>query len=329
VVAVALRVVAAWALLLVLRPALAHVAAEGALPGAADRPWAPGAWAGEAWVIGSVGLAAAMYLLGLRRLWRHAGAGRGVAPRQAMAFAAGWLAVVLALLSPLDGLGVRLFWAHMAQHELLMVVAAPLLVLGRPLAVWAWALPAGWRPPLGRALRGRAWRGAWKAITGAFGAWVLHALALWAWHVPAAFEAALHHAGLHALQHASFLASALLFWWAVWRAGLPRAGAPGSPQRLGHALALLFTTMLHSGALGALLALSPQAWYATYAATAPAAGWDPLVDQQLGGLLMWAPAGLAYAAAALLLVGQALGRRGPQWADEHVKRHSSWRRAGA
>jgi cytochrome c oxidase assembly factor CtaG len=123
-------------------------------------------------------------------------------------------------------------------------------------------------------------------------------LALWAWHVPALFDAALRSPAMHILQHASFLASALLFWWAAL------GGAP-APARRGVAMVLLFTTMLHTGALGALLALAPAPWYPHYVDSA-AAGLDPLEDQQLGGLVMWVPGGLAYLAAGLAAAFQLL-----------------------
>jgi putative membrane protein len=98
-------------------------------------------WSFEPWVLACLALGAALYAVGLARLWSHAGTARGVRPAQALMYGAGWATLVVALVSPLDPLGSRLFAAHMVQHELLMIVAAPLLVLGRPLAVWAWALP--------------------------------------------------------------------------------------------------------------------------------------------------------------------------------------------
>ena len=106
-------------------------------------------------------------------------------------------------------------------------------------------------------------------------------------------HAALSDAGVHALQHSAFLASALLFWWSVL----------GATTRKGQGVALLslFTTMLHTGALGALLTLAPTAWYRVYEQTAPALGWSALEDQQLGGLVMWVPAGLVYVICGLAL----------------------------
>lgn len=263
----------------------------GAMAHVGERAGPASSWSFDPWVVAGLGIAAALYALGTARLWRAAGRGRGVRRAQVACFAAGWAVLVLALVSPLDALGNRLFAAHMVQHELLMVVAAPLLVLGRPLGAWAWALAPAWRRRLGRAFRASLFRRPWRAISAPLAAWSLHAAALWLWHAPPLFGAALRDDTLHAWQHASFLATALLFWWSVLGAATRAAH--------GRALASLFATLLHSGALGALLTLSPRVWYAGYVDSAAALGIDPLHDQQLGGLLMWVPGGLAYLAAAL------------------------------
>jgi putative membrane protein len=256
-------------------------------------------WSFEPWVIGCLVLSAAGYALGLWRLWREAGVGRGVSVGQALAFAGGWLSLVIALVSPLDPLGVRLFSAHMLQHELLMVVAAPLMCLSRPLALWTWAMPMGWRRRVGGWTRRPAWSAFWRGLTAPLSTWALHAVALWGWHVPALFEAALHDEGIHTLQHLSFLGTALLFWWSALK--------PASRSSQGGAMLYLFTTMIHTGALGALLTLSPMLWYPSYQPTAGALGLDPLEDQQLGGLVMWVPAGLAYVVAGLALAARWIG----------------------
>ncbi|WP_342451200.1 cytochrome c oxidase assembly protein [Piscinibacter koreensis] len=282
------------AALLAACPALAFAhAAEAGRPALA--------WTFEPWVIALLALSGGAYAVGVARLWSHAGAGRGLGARAAAAFACGWIVLVIALVSPVDALGGHLFAAHMVQHELLMVVAAPLLVMGRPLAAWSWALPAGWRAPTGRFFHRPAWRAPWLVLTGALAAWLLHALALWLWHVPAWFDAALAHPGMHTLQHLAFVVTALLFWWSVL----------GVVTRQDRAIALasLFTTMLHTGALGALLALAPLPWYSAYAETTLAFGMTPLEDQQLGGLVMWVPAGVVYVGCALVLAAQLLGRR--------------------
>ena len=115
-----------------------------------------------------------------------------------------------ALAPPLDALAERSFAVHMVQHELLMVVAAPLLVLGRPLEAWAWALPLAARRALAAVSREPVVQAAWRALTMPVGAWSVHAVALWTWHLPLLFVAALSNPALHVLQHACFFASALV-----------------------------------------------------------------------------------------------------------------------
>lgn len=283
----------AVAALLAAGPAVAHSLDEPAAAGAAWRP--------EAWLLWLLALAVVLYAAGVVRLWRQAGPGRGIGRRQAAAFAGGWLALAAALATPLDALGARLFAAHMVQHELLMVVAAPLLVLGRPLAAWTWALGPRQRRWLAPATRWRWVAAPWRWLTRPVTAWALHALALWAWHVPSWFDAALHREAIHILQHASFLVTALLFWWTV-------LGTDPRSRRGGFALASLFTTMMHTGALGALLTFAPTAWYPAYAASGGAFGLSPVEDQQLGGLIMWVPGSVAYLLAGLALAARLLAR---------------------
>jgi cytochrome c oxidase assembly factor CtaG len=256
-------------------------------------------WSFEPWVIVCLAVSGGAYAFGLRRLWRHADTGRGVTPLRAAAFAGGWLVLAAALVSPLDALGGRLFSAHMVQHELMMVVAAPMLVLAHPLAAWAWAMPPRWRRGTGAFFHHPAWRRPWKRLTAPLSAWTAHAAMLWGWHLPSWFDAALANDAMHALQHASFLFSALLFWWSVL--------GPARRAARGVAVISVFTTLLYTGALGALLTLSPSLWYVPYASTTAAFGIAPLEDQQLGGLVMWAPAGLAYFVAGLVLAARWIG----------------------
>lgn len=209
-----------------------------------------------------------LYGVGVRRLWRRAGRGRGIRTVEVTCFGLGLLVLALALLSPLHHYAAAHVWAHMVQHELLMVVAAPLLVLGRPLEAWSWVV--AFRLP--------------RFLSNPIFAWALHAMAIWLWHVPALFLAAVENEWVHIAQHASFFVPAAMFWWTV-RAGKPLAG-----------MASLFTTMLHTGALGFFMAFSASAWYSGYT----------LEDQQLAGLIMWIPAGTAYPVAALVVVSRAL-----------------------
>lgn len=265
-------------------------------------------WTFEPWVAALMIASLAAYLAGYARLRRRSARSRTTRGAHAAAFVSGWLALVAALMSPLDALSSALFSAHMLQHETLMLVAAPLCVIGRPLAVWMWALPVSMRRAVGRAIRSRWIRGPWRTLTAPLAAWLLHAAALWVWHAPIFFEAALARPGVHTLQHASFLASALLFWWTVF-------GNPLRRERNAHAMLSLFTTMVHTSALGALLTLSPGLWYPSYIESTSALGFDPLQDQQLGGLVMWVPGGLAYLAGGLAVGMRWLTRRATPRSD--------------
>jgi putative membrane protein len=259
-------------------------------------------WSFDPLVLCALAISLLLYARGFQRLRARSKArSQALRNRQALAFFGGWAVLVAALVSPLDALGAALFSAHMVQHELLMIVAAPLLVLGRPLGVWVWALPARWRRRVGGAVRWRPLKAVWHCITAPIAAWLLHAAALWLWHAPPLFQAALTHPGVHTLQHTSFLASALLFWWTIFR---QHAGSAG-----GTAMLSLFTTMVHTGALGALLTLAPGLWYPLYVEPTTALGFDPLQDQQMGGLVMWVPGGVAYFASALFIAARWLDER--------------------
>jgi putative membrane protein len=262
------------------------------------RPSAPhDLWTIESWELGAIvglALAAWLYLRGLRSLWQASAAGHGIRRWEAMAFGAGWLTLSVALVSPLHPLGSVLFSAHMAQHELLMVVAAPLFVLGRPLVPWLWGLPLAWRHSIARWGKGGWRQRVWHALTNPLIAWSLQVVALWSWHAPGLFQAALGNEVIHALQHLSFLVSALLFWWALIHGRQGRMG-------YGPAVLYVFTTSMQSGALGALLTFAPALWYPAYGGNAAAWGLTPMEDQQLAGLIMWVPASAMYLLAGLAL----------------------------
>ena len=253
------------------------------------------AWTFEPVTIALLAVSGWMYARGLTRVWHAAGRGRGVREREAWAFWAGWLLLSLSLLSPLHALGGVLFSAHMAQHELLMTVAAPLLVLGRPLIPFVWALSPRWRRTTGRWTTARSFAASWHALTHPVSAFLLHAAAIWVWHLPSLYDATVSSELTHAAQHLSFVATALLFWWVVLRPSPARGGTAA-------AIALLFGTLMHTGALGAVLTLSSRLLYPVYASTTRAWGLMPIEDQQVGGLIMWVPGGIAYVIAALALV---------------------------
>jgi putative membrane protein len=240
-------------------------------------------------------LALGLYGCGVVRLWRRSGPGHGAGYPRVTAFVAGWLALAVALLSPVDSLSGQLFSIHMVQHEMLMLVAAPLLVLGRPMPIYLWAFSTRWRNRLGGITRSAPFSRSWHGLTSPLSGWLLHAAALWGWHAPALFEAALDNPLLHDAQHLTFFVSALIFWTALLR---------GRPVHEGAAVLYLFTTTVHSGVLGALITCASHPWFPHYRETAPDWGLSALEDQQLGGLIMWVPASFVYVGAALVLLAR-------------------------
>jgi putative membrane protein len=255
------------------------------------------AWTFEPAVVALLALSAGLYVLGIVRMWAASEVGAGVQIWRASLFGFGWVVLGLALLSPLHALGGALFSAHMTQHEMLISIAAPLLVLGRPFVPFLWALPAKWRRHLAEWTHTSAVRRSWSVISLPSVAFALHAVALWAWHLPGPYQATLSSDVAHSLQHASFIFTALLFWWTIF-------GVQGGELARGRAILYLFATALQTGALGALLTFAQTLWYPAYAATTTAWGLTALEDQQLGGLIMWIPGSLAYLVAALAIFSE-------------------------
>lgn len=223
---------------------------------------------------------------GIRRLyWRHA------------ALFGGWITLAAALISPLHEVGEQLFSAHMLQHEIMILVSAPLIAAAHPGATFLWAFAPRQRPVMGKWIlrieRSKVIR--WFAAP--LNAWLLEAAALWLWHIPALYQATLHSDAVHALQHMSFLVTAVLFWSALY-------GVGRSAMDFGVATLYVFGTAVHCSALGALLTFSTVLWYPAYSETAARWGLSPLQDQQLGGLIMWIPSGVVFLVIALALTAR-------------------------
>jgi putative membrane protein len=243
-----------------------------------------------------------IYLRALWKVWRRAGVGRGITIQRSLAFVGGMLALVVALISPLDALSEALFSAHMVQHLILMLVAAPLLVLSDfPLAL-VWMLSRQWAQALGRSWNRASWlHRIWQIVRSPLAAWSLFAITVWIWHLPALYEAALRDETIHAFEHLGFLLTAMLFWWVLLD--------PARPKHIRYGLAIpyLFTTALHSGILGALLTFTEQPWYPFYARSVAGWGLTPMQDQQLAGLVMWLPGGALFTLLTVLYFGAWLG----------------------
>lgn len=222
---------------------------------------------------------ATVYAVGMWRLRERTG---GWARRPAGAFAAGWLLLAVALLPPVETLAARSFAAHMTQHLLVGVLAPLFVVLGAPLRIAHWAAPRkldALRRRLGGALaRLRRARGGRVGLA----AVALHATAFWVWHAPHLYRAAARSELLHGSEHMILFVTGAFFWWVVagtrWR----------SRPALG--IGLVFLAALQGGAMAALITLAPRPLYGS--------GPGALVDQQLGGAIMWVPGGAVYLLAA-------------------------------
>jgi putative membrane protein len=240
---------------------------------------------------------AGLYAIGWWRLVRRRPPTRP--PWRLAAGVTGWLALATALWSPVATLGHFLFAAHMTQHLLLMAVAAPLLLLADPLPAVLWGLPRPLRHRLGRLLTGGSrLRTAWERLTSVPMAAALYAVALWAWHHPRAYEAALGGEWVHHVEHAAFFGAAIVFWWPVIGPA-PRARRPAS---YGLRIAHVVGAALHGSLLAMLLVWSPRVLYETYAAVDRVSALQPLEDQALGGVIMWAGASAVDMLAVLALV---------------------------
>ena len=238
--------------------------------------------------------------------WRLRGRGHREIARgwRLAAYLTGLGAVAVALLSPVDHLAHELLTAHMVQHLLLMMIAAPLLLLGNPLPTSLWGLPRRARRAIGRLLtRNAPLRKVLWAATLMPVAWLLFVVNLWLWHLPAAYQAALRDHVIHDVEHVAFLGTALLFWWPIVEP------APRLHERIprGFAILYLLAATGQNTLLSALIALPERVLYPYYGASRSPFGLSPLDDQAMAGGLMWSM-GHMYLIPILLVVGKMLGR---------------------
>ncbi|MFY9658538.1 MAG: cytochrome c oxidase assembly protein [Methylocystis sp.] len=206
---------------------------------------------------------------------------KGVAPslvdwRRAGFYASGLLVTLLALLSPIDDASDRLVSVHMAQHMMLVLIAAPLLAESRFEVAWLWALSPQSRTRLAH-FHGRLRRSTpWRILASPGVVWFVFVASFVVWHVPGPYRAALRSPLLHELEHLSLLLAAILFWNGALRAS-------GESHR-GVAILCVATAAVATGLSGALIFFSPHPLYATPPASE---GARVMEDQQIAGLLMW------------------------------------------
>lgn len=269
-----------------------------------------------------VGVVAAMYWRGgasRRSNRRHSATTRerdSVQRNRTIAFAAALATLLVALQEPLDGLADKYFWAHMTQHVLLLVVAAPLLVLAAPwMRLWR-VVPLGPRRTIAKAVAKASWTAPLRGLGYVCGiplvAWALMNVDIIAWHVPAAYDLTLRNSLVHYAEHLSFVLFAVLAWAQVIDSQ-PFRSRLDIPQRIAFAL----TSMIVGWVLALALAFAGTPWYAPYAGHRPG-GISALADQQLAAGVMWVPASLPWSLLVFLLLYRLLSGR------ERTRMTGSW-----
>jgi len=246
-------------------------------------------------------LAGGMYALGgvgQRRSRDH-----GKERLRELSFASGLAIIVIALDSPIDYYSDLLFWVHMVQHILLLTVAPPLILLGRPWPRMWKSLPMSWRTKGGRTIAKARWTAPIRFVARPGPAFVVFSLNFLLWHIPAAYNAALNFQWIHDAEHALFFFTGLLFWAHVVDPGPIRKRLDWM-RRAGY----IVGGMIVGWVLAIALVIAKTPLYAHYAALSHRPGGiSVMVDQQLAGGMMWVPGSLVYVLAVLIVFGQWLG----------------------
>ncbi len=247
-------------------------------------------------------LTGGVYTLGWLRLRKR---GRGVLASRwrLVSYLGGLVAIALALLSAIDVIQSLLFFMHMIQHLLLVMIAPPLLLLGSPMVFLLWGLPARWRwAASGLLARKAPFRQGFRRVTTPAISWFLFVIILIGWHDPNAYNAALKSEWVHDLEHLTFFVSGMLFWWHVVGAA-PRIHRHFTyPFRIVYLLGALPFNMF----LGVVLAFASEPYYSHYTTVPRLWGVTALADQQIGGVIMWVPGSMMYLIAIIILVARLL-----------------------
>ncbi len=225
-----------------------------------------------------------------------------------VSYLAGLIVIGLALMSPIDILSQQLFFMHMIQHLLLIMIAPPLLLVANPMPFMLWGLPDRWRQVIGRGIsqllhRESSTRHWLRSATSPGIVWMFTIVAIIGWHDPDMYNAALRYNWLHDLEHLFFFAAGMFYWWHVTGAG-PRIHKQfGLIGRIAFALAAIPPNM----ALGVILAFVREPVYTYYLSVPRLWNISVIDDQRIGGVIMWIPGSMMYIVATLILAGRYFG----------------------
>lgn len=251
-------------------------------------------------------VAGVVYFIGWRRLRLRGQQRQRLANGwRLLAYWLGLLIIGLALLSPIDVLGSQLFFMHMIQHLLLVMLGPPLLMLANPLPFLLWGLPGPWRRRMGQLLSGLLHRKSssrkyLRTATSPGISWMLFVFFLIGWHDPNLYEAALRSDLVHDIEHLTFFGSAMLYWWHVVGAGPHIHKRFSRPARVMYVIAAIPPNML----TGIAIAFAGQVIYTYYLSVPRLWGMTALEDQTLAGVIMWVPGSMMYIIAVLILAAR-------------------------
>jgi putative membrane protein len=259
------------------------------------------AWDFAPYILFMLIFAAGLYALALRRI---SNAGQRSVPRSyPIAFYAGLAAFATALAGPFHTYNENSFALHMGQHVVMMLIAAPLMILGRPVQVALWAISPNRSGAVLRPFLRRGWfRGFLTFITNPVVVLLLINVNLVVWHLPGFYVAALESTLVHEIEHILFMGTAMLFWWVIIDP-VPRH----HKVRADIAILMLFI----SGSVGDLLALYlifvPDVIYPFYLASDTIWGLSQHTDQRLGGVIMLVVGTAVYFGATFALIARNYG----------------------
>lgn len=271
-----------------------------------------------------VAAAAGLYARGARRRLRALDSRRRAQRRWRMAgFAAALVTVLVALTGPIDDAADRLFWVHMLQHVLLVMVAAPLLVLSAPWNELWRPLPLGLRRGAAKSVARRRWatplRAAGSLLARPVPVWIAFNGNLLVWHWPRLYDLAVRVQWVHDVEHLLFLSTAILFWAQVW-------DSPPLRARLGGFGRVIYVTAatVPSWLLAVVLALAARPLYPAYTGHG---GTSALTDQQLASGVMWGPGAIPFSVAVFVGIYRWLAAEGaPKRRSHRTVAHASGRR---
>ncbi len=257
-------------------------------------------WAWRPEILLTLGLAAAIHLVGRWRLKKR-GSTHLVSPWRSLAYLSGLVILGIALMSPIDVLSGQFFYMHMIQHLLLVMIAPPLLLIADPMPVMMWGLPAALRLEVGRWLRPDAtFRRVLRTLTTPGLVWLYFVATLVGWHDANAYNATLQYELVHDLEHITFFGTAMLFWWQVIGSAPHIHRRLSQGVRVGYVLSVVPATAL----TGIAISFASEPIYSYYTTVPRLGEMTVLQDQMLGGVIMWIPGSMMYILAALILIAK-------------------------